>query len=885
MKLSLMCSLLLMVCMATAAADWRDSSLPAPVRARQLVAEMTLAEKISQMQDNAAAIPRLQIPAYHWWNEALHGVARAGIATVFPQAIGLGATWDAELIGRIASVIGDEARAKHHEFVRQGERGIYQGLTFWSPNINIFRDPRWGRGQETYGEDPFLTGRLGVAFVKGLQGDDPRYFKAIATPKHYAVHSGPEPDRHGFDALATPRDLHETYLAAFEMCVREAGAHSIMCAYNRYEGEPCCSSTLLMADILRREWGFDGYVVSDCGAISDIYAGHKVVGDVAAAAARAVKAGCDLSCGDEYSHLTEAVQRGLISEADITTAAERLFTARFRLGEFDPPGAVPYAQIPYSVNDSPEHDQLALEAARASLVLLKNENHALPWPKTLKKVAVIGPNADNVELLLGNYNGTPSHPVTPLEGIRRKLGSQTQVTYAPGCALAEGLLEVEAVPPSVLHQPGKQGQPGLMAEYFANPDLAGQPLVTRVDPAINFSWGQDAPAPGIPTDGFSVRWSGRIRPAKSGLYEIGMTSDDGFRLWLDGKLITQDWTRHGTLTKTVRVQLTAGRDYKLRVEYFDVAWDAIAQLVWQVPGENPAETALAAARDAEAVIFCMGISPRLEGEEMNVQVPGFSGGDRTNLELPRPQRELMQKVASLGKPCVLVLFNGSALSVLGADQHLPAILEAWYPGQRAGDAIADVLFGDYNPGGRLPVTFYRSVDQLPPFDQYSMAGRTYRYFSGEVLYPFGHGLSFTSFAYDGLTVPQSAAAGAAIPVEVTVRNTGALAGDEVVQLYLSHEQPASGRADAAITPKAPIRSLAGFRRLHLQPGESRRLSFNITPRQLSLIHDDGRRLVEPGWITLSLGGKQPGFSGTADAPTTQVIQARCELTGEPVSVK
>lgn len=715
---------------------WQDSALPARERARRLVREMTLEEKISQMQHSAAAIPRLGIPDYNWWNEALHGVARAGVATVFPQAIGLGATWDEELVGRIAAVIGDEARAKHHESVRRGERGIYQGLTFWSPNINIFRDPRWGRGQETYGEDPFLTGRLGVAFVKGLQGDDPRYFKAIATPKHYAVHSGPEPDRHGFDAIAGERDLRETYLPAFEMCVREAGAHSIMCAYNRYEGEPCCSSTRLLTDLLRREWGFEGYIVSDCGAISDILYGHKMVPEMAAAAARAVRAGCDLSCGGEYGALAEAVRQGLIAEAEIDTAVERLFTARFRLGEFDPPELVPYARIPYAVNDRPEHDRLALEAARASLVLLKNERNTLPLLETVKNIAVIGPNADNVELLLGNYNGTPSHPVTPLQGIRDRLGARARVTYTPGCPLAEGMAA------------DRKGSAGaLLAE------------------------------------------------------------------------------------------------------------------------------ALQAAREADAVVLCLGISPRLEGEEMEVKVPGFHGGDRTSLDLPAPQQELMEQVAALNKPTVLVLFNGSALAVNRADRIIPAILEAWYPGQRGGTAIAEALFGDYNPGGRLPVTFYRSAADLPPFEEYAMAGRTYRYFTGEPLYPFGHGLSYTVFAYSDLKVPQWAGSGEELAVEVTVTNRGARAGDEVVQLYLS---------DEAASAPVPIRTLAGFRRLHLQPGESRTLSFRITPRQLSLIDDEGRRVIEPGWFSISAGGGQPGFAAPAAAAGPRFLQARVEITGEPL---
>jgi len=876
MKSHLICSILLVAALCLAQTDWKNPDLPAASRARDLVRHMTLAEKISQMQNSAPAIPRLDIPAYDWWSEALHGVARAGIATVFPQAIGLGATWDEDLLHRVATVISDEARAKHHEFVRNGKRGIYQGLTFWSPNINIFRDPRWGRGQETYGEDPVLTGRLGVAFVHGLQGDHPRYLKTVATPKHYAVHSGPEPERHGFDALAAERDLRETYLPAFEQCVREAGAQSIMCAYNRYEGEPCCSSTLLMTDILRREWGFDGYIVSDCGAISDIFYGHKTTPSLAEAAARAVKAGCDLSCGDEYATLEKAVDQGLIRVEEIDAAVERLFTARFRLGEFDPPERVPYAQIPYTMNDRPEHDQLALEAARASLVLLKNDHNALPWPKTLNRIAVIGPNADNVELLLGNYNGTPSHPVTPLQGIRDKLGPQTEVLYAPGCVLAEGMTAVETVPATALFLPGKGRRNGLQGAYFANMNLQGKPALVRDDPALDFAWEEEAPGPGVPKDEFSVRWNGVLRPPQSGTYQLGISSDDGFRLYIDGKLVVEDWTRHSLSTRTAPIDLKAGRDYRLRVEYFQNRWSAIAQLVWQLPGTDQRKEALETARKADAVLLCLGISPRLEGEEMSIQVPGFYGGDRTSLDLPKPQQELMEQIAALGKPVVVVLLNGSALAVNWADQNIPAILEAWYPGQRAGTAIADALFGDYNPGGRLPVTVYRSADQLPPFTEYAMAGRTYRYFIGEPLYPFGHGLSYTTFDYSDFRVPEQARAGESMSVQVTVKNTGARAGDEVVQLYVRDEK--------ASVPVA-IRALAGFRRVHLLPGESRVLSFLLTPRPFSLIDGAGKRMVEPGWFTLSIGGKQPGFSGHADNPGTAVLQARVEMTGESAPVQ
>ncbi len=850
---------------------YQNPDLPIPVRVHDLLQRMTLEEKVAQMQHSAAAIPRLGIPEYNWWNECLHGVARAGVATVFPQAIALGATWDEALIHRVASVISDEARAKHHEFARQGQRGMYQGLTFWSPNINIFRDPRWGRGQETYGEDPWLSGRLGAAFVRGLQGDDPKYFKTISTPKHYAVHSGPEPSRHTFDALAAQQDLRGTYLPAFETCVRDAGAFSIMCAYNRYEGEPCCSSTYLMTDILRKQWGFSGYVVSDCGAIADIYAGHKVEPDAAAASARAVRAGCDLSCGEEYGALVDAAEKGLISAAEIDTAVARLFTARFRLGMFDPPERVPYAQIPYSVNDAPAHDQLALETTRASMVLLKNNPPVLPLAKNLKKVAVIGPNADNVELLLGNYNGQPSHPVTPLQGIREKLGADAEVVFAEGSALCEGIPAVQIIPADVLWTAKDRKQPGLRAEFYNNMELNGEPALVRTDRTINFTWDENAPAPGIQRDGFSARWSGFMVPRCSGLHQIGVTSDDGFRLFLDDELVAEDWSRHGPYAHVKPLQLTAGKMYKIRVEYFESRWGATMQLVWQEPDQDLTAEAVQIAQSAEAVILCLGLSPRLEGEEMNVQVPGFSGGDRTSLDLPKPQQVLLEKIMALNKPTVLVLLNGSALSVNWAAEQVPAIVEAWYPGQRAGTALADILFGDYNPAGRLPVTFYKSLEQLPPFEDYRMAGRTYRYFDGEVLFPFGHGLSYTTFAYRDLQLPDSIQAGRDVPVQVKVTNSGARDGDEVVQLYV---------ADVEASVSVPLRSLQGCKRVHLKAGETQTVAFSLTPRQLAIIKDHGQRVEEPGLFNIWVGGKQPGFPGVADNPNTMVLPAKFQITGE-----
>src|SRR6185369_17852799 len=547
---------------------------PVQTRVDDLVSRMTLEEKVSQMMNGAPAIERLGIPQYDWWNEALHGVARAGYATVFPQAIGLAATWDTKLMYDVADVISTEARAKHHEFVRNNQHGRYQGLTFWSPNINIFRDPRWGRGQETYGEDPYLTAQLGVQFVRGLQGNDPRYFKVIATPKHYAVHSGPEPERHGFDAKAYERDLRETYLPAFRATIVDAKAYSVMCAYNRTNEEPCCANKKLMTDILRGEWGFDGYVVSDCGAIRDIWEGHKFVKTETEASVLAVRAGTDLTCGGEYATLVDAVKRGLITEVEIDTAVKRLMTARFRLGMFDPPEMVPYARIPFSQNDTAEHRQLALKTARESIVLLKNANRTLPLKKDLKSIAVIGPNADVPEVLWGNYYGYPSRLITPLAGIRNAVSPNTRVTYALGSTLAGE--SVVPVPASAL-------SPGLKAEYFNNEELRGPAATVRTDERINFDWGRYKPVPELNENNFSVRWTGKMTPAESGKYTLGFTADDGARLYLDGKLLIDAWAGNPKRTVTTEITLQAGRSYDLRMEYFQTNREAVAKLVWSYP--------------------------------------------------------------------------------------------------------------------------------------------------------------------------------------------------------------------------------------------------------------------------------------------------------------
>ncbi len=872
---SVLSACLALVCPPAAAqqAVYKNPSLPIERRVDDLVSKMTLDEKISQMVNDAPAIPRLDLPRYNWWNECLHGVARAGLATVFPQAIGLAATWDADLMSRVATAISDEARAKHHEFLRHGKRGIYEGLTFWSPNINLVRDPRWGRGQETYGEDPYLTGQLAVRFIRGLQGSDPRYLKVVATAKHFAVHSGPEPERHTFNARIDERDLRETYLPQFEAAVKEGGAYSVMCAYNRLMNHACCASPLLLQRILRQEWGFKGYVVSDCGAIGDIYETHKIVPTAVEAAALAVKGGTDLECGLIYRNLKEAIAQNLLSEEDINRVVKRLFTARFRLGMLDPPEIVPYAKIPYKVVASSEHARLAVEAARKSIVLLKNQGDLLPLKKTLRTIAVIGPNADDVEVLLGNYNGIPSHPVTPLEGIRNKVGSRTQVLYSLGCPWAENMPSFETVPTAVLFNTefGVR-QNGLKAEYFDNRGFKGNPVLSRIDPTIDFNWWDGTPDKKVrDDDNFAVRWTGELVPPVSGDYHIGGRGMTGFRIYLDGKLLTRFESEHEATRSYGKVALEAGKAYPIRVEYFERAGNASMSLFWAVPGRDYEHEALDVARKADVVVLFMGLSPRLEGEEMNVAVEGFRGGDRSTLDLPAIQLNLIKKIYGLNKPTVLVLLSGSAVAVNWANGNIPAILEAWYPGEGAGTAIADVLFGDANPGGRLPVTFYRSEEDLPPFDDYSMAGRTYRYFKGEVLYPFGFGLSYTKFKYTRLLVPREITPDQDVTVTVEVENIGEKSGEEVAELYVTELDPSL---------PVPIRSLQGFQRVSLGPGGKKKLRFILMPRQFSALDAKYQKIVEPGFYEVAVGGKQPGFSGGADPSTTDVVKGRFLVRGK-----
>lgn len=834
-------------------------------RARQLVARMSLEEKVSQMVYAAPAIERLGIPSYNWWNEALHGLARAGVATVFPQSIGLGASWNDGLVQQIATAISDEARAKHHAAAERGLREMYVGLTHWSPNANLLRDPRWGRAQETYGEDPYLTARLGVAFVKGLQGDDPDYLKLVATPKHFAVHSGPESTRHEVDVRISPQDLHEFYLFPFEASVREGRAASIMGAYNRLNGEPCCASATLLKRILREEWGFEGYVVSDCEAIRDIWEHHRVVDTPAEAAALAVRSGCELECGSEFPALIEAVEQQLISEDEIDQAVTRLLAARHRLGMFDPAEQVEYARIPFSVVGCQEHRELALEAARQSMVLLKNEAELLPLSKDVGTIAVIGPNADDARTLVGNYSGTPSDCVTPLEAIRQVAGDNTRILYEPGTPLAAGFPLLSPIPRSHLTPPdAAEGAHGLRGTYFSGPSFEGNPQRVQIDPEIDFNWKDTSPLSGEWGERFSVIWEGQLVPPVQGSYALGVHGANGYRLQLDDELIVEGSFIHHPILTSKRLELEADRPYRVRLEYSNRGLDPQVQLLWEPPDDRRQARALEAAAAADMVVMVLGLSAALESEEMPVELQGFSGGDRTEIGLPEAQEQLLREVHALGVPMALVLMNGSALAVTWASEHVPAILEAWYPGEAGGRAIAEVLFGAYNPGGKLPATFYRSVEDLPAFDDYALEGHTYRYFRGDPLYPFGYGLSYTDFELSNLGLDrQSLSAGEQVQVSVEVANRGARAGDEVVQLYAARPDSRSNK------------ELKGFKRLTIAPGESRRVEFSLHAELLASYDNQGRAVLVPGKLKLLVGNSSDNLP----------LSAELEILGEAAPLK
>ena len=854
----------------------QNSSLAIQRRVNDLVSRMTLEEKVSQMQNTAPAIPRLGIAAYNWWSEALHGVARSGYATVFPQAIGMAATWDAPLVHEEGHVIGIEGRGRYNSAVQEDNHSIYFGMDFWAPNVNIFRDPRWGRGQETYGEDPFLSGQMGTQFVTGVQGNNPNYYLAIATPKHFDVHSGPEPLRHKFNVNVSPHDLEDTYLPAFRATIVEGHADSIMCAYSAVDGVPACASKMLLQNILRGKWNFDGYVVSDCGAVGNIATGHKYAPTVEQAAVDAVRAGTDLSCGDEYSHLVQAVHDGLIKESEIDTAVKRLMTARIRLGILAPPKDQPLQSLNRSIVFSPEHASLNLRAAEEAMVLLKNDG-VLPLRTSVKTIAVIGPNASSLAALEGNYNGTPIDPETPLAAFQALAKQKNlRILDVQGAPYVEQL--PLPVPPDVFHT-GTTGGEGLTAKFFANQNFSG-PAIAKVMGHIDTDWDAASPIPHrIPRDAFSVRWTGTFTPPAPGDYTFQVhvhacrrcTDVEAYTVWLDGKQVASNASQQAQGAASpgeFHVTFSDAKPHAFRLDYAHQSplFNAGISLNWQPPVDVLRQQAVKAAKLADVVVAVMGISPRLEGEEMPIHIPGFDGGDRTAINLPEVQQQMLQAVAATGKPLVVVLMNGSALAVNWCQQHANAILEAWYPGARGGEAIVNTLTGKNNPGGRLPVTFYSSTSQLPPFEDYSMTDRTYRYFHGSPLYGFGYGLSYSTFRFHNLHLSTShAQAGDPVTVDADVTNTSRIAGEEVAELYVSY--PAS--------QTAPIHSLVGFTRVNIPAGATRRVHFTLEPRRWSQVLDNGQRVILPGPYSVFVGGSQPG-------PNAEGVSAQLTMTGRKV---
>ena len=850
-----------------------NPSLPIDQRVNDLISRMTLEEKASQLVNQARAIPRLQVPAYDWWSESLHGVAVNG-TTEFPEPIGLASMFDAPAIHEMAIAISTEARIKHVQDVRAGHSNIFEGLDFWAPNVNIFRDPRWGRGQETYGEDPFLTARLGVAFVTGMQGDDPRYYRTISTPKHYAVHSGPEPTRHTADVKVSKHDEEDTYLPAFRATVTEGKAGSVMCAYNSINGQPACANEFLLVDQLRDKWKFQGYVVSDCGAVQNIFDGHHYRPTQPEASAISLKLGMDNECIDfvdkvtdnhDYVAYIDAVKKGYLKENEIDVALKRLFTARMKLGMFDPPEMVPFTKINESLLDGPQNRALARKLANESMVLLKNDG-VLPLKTSGVKIAVIGPLADQTPVLLGNYNGIPTHSVSVLEGMRAEFRG-AQIRFVAGTQFLSK--EVSPVPAELLTTDGK---PGVRASYysmknrfaFSSSGTKQSPLATRTEPGIGVATAA-LPAEVAKSDSVIVSWEATLTPQATGEYSLGFKGDGFFRVSLDGKTVILAYHTNGVETKVGPAHLERGKAYALKVDYqrAEGATEP-GQLVWSKIDRRPSPEALAVAKDVDVVVAVVGITSELEGEEMPVSEEGFKGGDRTSLDLPKPEQDLLESVAAAGKPLVVVLMNGSALSVNWVKEHANAILEAWYSGEEGGAAIAQTLAGVNNPAGRLPVTFYTGVTQLPAFEDYSMSNRTYRYFKGAPLYPFGYGLSYSKFEYSNVKLSaNNLHAGDPLNVDADVKNTSARDGDEVVELYLTYPK----------LPGAPIRALCGFTRVHVRAGETKHVDVTLNPRDLSHVNEAGDRIIAPGSYKLSVGGGQPG----TDAP---VVETNLTITGE-----
>ena len=845
----------------TPAYPFQDYNLTFEARVNDLVGRLTLEEKVAQMLNAAPAIPRLGIPAYDWWNETLHGVARTPFkVTVYPQAIAMAATFDKGSLFTMADFSALEGRAVYNKAVATGRTNErYLGLTYWTPNINIFRDPRWGRGQETYGEDPFLTAALGDAFVRGLQGDDPKYIKAAACAKHYAVHSGPEPDRHVFNADVSAYDLWDTYLPAFKKLITESDVVGVMCAYNAFRTQPCCASDILMTDILRNQWGFKGYVTSDCWAIDDFFKNHKTHPDAESASADAVFHGTDIDCGtDAYKALVQAVQNGKITEAQIDISVKRLFMVRFQLGMFDPVSMVKYAQTPESVLESDAHKQHALKMAHQSMVLLKNENNTLPLPKNLKKIVVLGPNANNPISILGNYNGTPSQLTTVLQGIKDKAGAGTEIIFEKAVNFTNSNILQYA---NYATQYTYEGKPGFKAEYFSNTKLEGKPAATVTEGQPDHLWQEGQAVTGtVRAANFSARYTTNFKALTDETITFELEADDGYRFIVNGKTVIDAWARNRWGAQTYELKAKKDSVYQLVTEYWQGDGKANIRLSAGRFVKNDLTALANKYKDADAFIFVGGISPQLEGEEMKVDDPGFAGGDRTSILLPAIQTELMKTLKATGKPVVFVMMTGSAIATPWESKNIPAILNAWYGGQAAGTAVADIIFGNYNPSGRLPVTFYKSDADLTPFTDYSMANRTYRYFSGTPLYGFGYGLSFTSFKYDKLSLPAATAKGKDVTVSVRVTNTGKMAGEEVVQLYVTNP-------DRGI--KSPLKALKGFERISLKPGESKTVMFTLSPDALSYTTEEGALKQYTGKVEIAVGGHQPGEPNTS---TSNIIK-------------
>ncbi len=791
---------------------YQNANLSAEERAEDLCKRLTIEEKASLMMSSSPAIKRLGIPQFDWWNEVLHGVARNGFATVFPATIGMAASFDDDLLFRVFDAAGNEARAKANTARHSGVIRRYQSLSFWTPNINIFRDPRWGRGQETYGEDPYLTSQMGLAVVRGLQGDGShKYAKLLACAKHFAVHSGPEWNRHEFNVESLPeRDLWETYLPAFKVLVQEGKVAEVMCAYQRFDGDPCCGNTRFLQHILRDEWGFKGLVTSDCGAIDDFWkpGRHGVSPNAREASASAVKSGTDVECGSNYRNLPDAVAQGAITEAEIDVSLKRLLKARFELGDFDSESEVDWQRIPESVVASRAHKQLALEMARESITLLHNPNHTLPLSKG-QRFIVMGPNANDSVMQWANYSGYPTTNTTILQGIRKQVGP---VDYYPACGLTKN--EIDESLFNQIRQP--EGTQGLKATYYANKQFTGAPCATALlKEAINLSNGGNTVfAPGVPLEKFTARYEGTFVPTRDETVIFSLKYDDGVRLIVDGDTLVNVWRGRDRIQvseKTLKV--TAGQSYNLQLDYLQD--NDMASLQFDIIRKHvpTMEEIVKKAEGYETVVFVGGISPRLEGEEMRVDAPGFKGGDRTDIELPEAQRKVLAALHAAGKKVVFVNCSGSAIGLEPETQSCDAILQAWYPGEEGGNAVADVLFGNYNPGGNLPITFYKNVNQLPDFLDYRMTNRTYRYFTGDALFPFGHGLSYTTFKMSKPKYKNG-------QVKLTLANTGSVKGSETVQVYIKRTDDTEG----------PIKSLRAYERVELAPNESRSVEISL-PRE------------------------------------------------------